>query len=179
MLFPFIVDYSWHDLWFLVSVFRVGDGLVVVAKWLWHADKLSGSVSQPVGSHVSFLTIFCCLLSSRDKDGNKVLPDSCVRGWEGRWIVGREGRSCNHRDGRMLSIMAPDGLLGQGGMNPSRIEGSSVSELDAMVATPLLLSLLEESISPVINALPLLTSFIIQLYPPTRPLWPLLILIIA
>lgn len=75
--------------------------------------------------------------------------------------------------------MAPDGLLEQGGMNPSGIEGSSVSELDAMVAMPLLRSLLEESISPATNALTLLTSFIIQLYPPTRPLWPFLILIIA
>lgn len=81
MLFPFIVEYSWHDLWFLVSSFGVGDGLVVGAKWLWHADKFRGSVSQPVWSHVFFLTISCCLLSSRDKDGNKFPTDSCVRGW--------------------------------------------------------------------------------------------------
>lgn len=79
----------------------------------------------------------------------------------------------------MLSIMVPYGLLEQGGMNPSRIEGSSVSELDATVATPLLLSLWEESISAALNALTLFTSFIIQLYPPTRPLWPFLIFIIA
>ena len=41
--------------------------------------------------------------------------------------VGQE-TCCNHRDGRMMSIMASGGAIGEGGMNTDGIEGSSVSE---------------------------------------------------
>lgn len=117
-------------------------------KCLWQTDKFRGSVSQPVWSHTSFLSnnlLMPAFLLGQSRQRRPV-----------RWLClglrlktdsTEEGKAtcCNHRDGRMMSI---NGVCWPGkGRRDEHSRNWRIFSVRAG-ATPFLLSVLEESISP-------------------------------